>query len=74
MGLEPNAMRAIVDTTSVRKNAPNGAARGKNAEDDDKAKARYYEQEVMVKDLYNYDGGSAYRLDGGRILVAFTSP
>ena len=55
-------------------NAPNGAARGKNAEDDDKAKARYYEQEVMVKDLYNYDGGSAYRLDGGRILVAFTSP
>ena len=48
-------------------NAPNGAARGKNAEDEDKAKARYYEQEVMVKDLYNYDGGSAYRLDGGRI-------
>jgi hypothetical protein len=28
----------------------------------------------MVKDLFNFDGGSAYRLESGRILVAFTSP
>ena len=28
----------------------------------------------MTRDSFNFDGGSAYRLDGGRILVAFTSP
>ena len=28
----------------------------------------------MTRDLFNFDGGSATRLHGGRILVAFTRP
>ena len=35
---------------------------------------RRYEEEVETRDLFNWDGGSSYRLEGGRILVAFTSP
>lgn len=27
-----------------------------------------------TRDLFNWDGGSVYRLDGGAVLVAFTSP
>ena len=40
----------------------------------DAAESAYYLDHVMTRDSYNFDGGSAYRLDGGRVLVAFTSP
>ena len=40
--------------------------------DDDASE--YYLNQVMTRDSYNLDGGSAYRLEGGRVLVAFTSP
>ncbi len=49
-------------------------ALGGGGGDDDAARAAWYEDEVMTRDSFNFDGGSAYRLDGGRILVAFTSP
>ena len=54
-----------------------GEGTGKASEEmgvtDDDA-SRYYLENVMTRDSYNFDGGSAYRLEGGRILVAFTSP
>ena len=30
-------------------------------------------QQAETRDQFNWDGGSAYKLDGGNILVAFTS-
>ena len=54
-----------------------GKGTGKASEEmgvtDDDA-SRWYLENVMTRDSYNFDGGSAYRLEGGRILVAFTSP
>ena len=40
----------------------------------EETKSKYYKETVMVRDLYNFDGGSVRRLESGRILVAFTSP
>jgi hypothetical protein len=56
--------------------AAGGAAAARAAaddDDDDSTASEGFESEVEIKDLYNWDGGSAYRLSGGRILVAFTS-
>jgi hypothetical protein len=53
---------------------PNMATDVAGADDGEQAKSDYYLKQVMVRDMYNYDGGSAYRLESGRILVAFTSP
>ena len=54
-----------------------GDAAGEDASEDadaGAAKSKYYHEEVMTRDGFNFDGGSAQRLANGRILVAFTSP
>ena len=34
----------------------------------------YYEEEIVLRDIFNWDGGAVERLASGRVLVAFTSP